>query len=109
VRRTLDYYACRVFNSRQGRQGSISAWAGRIDALQAEFKSVSTWSVCQEEELAIMSARDKGSSGYSSVPKRNKVENVTCPPVRRNDRESRRGFPGSRDRSGRLVPTVINY
>jgi hypothetical protein len=35
VRRTLGYYACRMFSR---RQGSVSAWAGRIDdALQAEF------------------------------------------------------------------------
>jgi hypothetical protein len=146
VRRTLDYYAWRrMFNSRQGKEESVSAWAGRIDALQAEFKEwaygecardeakgalalidrlargcfvqglasdrirtivrargeATLLSTCidiaLEEESAILSARDTGSSGHSSVPYRNVVENRT--PVGRSDRESNRGYPGSRDRN----------
>jgi len=147
VRRTLDYYACRMFNSRQGKQESVSAWAGRIDALQAEFRE-SAHGVCArdeakgalalidhlaracfvqglaneriqtivrargeatllstcvevalEEESAILSVRDKSSNGHSSVPYRNVRENINRPPVRRSDRESSRGFPGSHDRN----------
>jgi hypothetical protein len=140
VRRTLDYYAWRrMFNSRQGNEESVSAWAGRIDALQAEFREwaygecardeakgalalidhlaracfvqglasdrirtivrargeatlLSTCiDVALEEESAILSARDRGSGGHSRVPYRNEV--------RRSDRESNRGYPGSRDRN----------
>jgi hypothetical protein len=67
---------------------------------RGEITLVSTrLEVALEVESMIMSARDFDSSGYGSVPYRNIVENINRPPVRRNERETSRGFPGSRDRN----------
>jgi len=32
--RTLDYYACRMYSSRQGVGESIASWSSRIDTMQ---------------------------------------------------------------------------
>jgi hypothetical protein len=33
--RTLDYYACQMFSSRQGVSESIASWSSRIDTAQS--------------------------------------------------------------------------
>jgi hypothetical protein len=34
VRRTLDFYACRMFSARQWRGEGVSSWGSRIDEMQ---------------------------------------------------------------------------
>jgi len=38
IRRTLDYYACRMFSSRQGASEKIASWGSRIDTMQSELR-----------------------------------------------------------------------
>jgi hypothetical protein len=49
VRRTLDYYACRMFNSRQGSNEGIASWSSRIDTMQSELREAA-YRVCEEGE-----------------------------------------------------------
>jgi hypothetical protein len=49
VRRTLDYYACRMFSSRQGAHESI-AWSSRIDTMQSELREAA-YRICEDEEV----------------------------------------------------------
>jgi hypothetical protein len=44
-RQTLDCYACQMFSSRQRRQESLSALAGRINALEGGVQRIGTWCV----------------------------------------------------------------
>lgn len=50
-KRTLDYYACKMFASRQERGESIAQWGSRIDALQHHFREAIR-GVMTEAELA---------------------------------------------------------
>jgi len=50
VRRTLGYYACRMFGSRQGADESIASWSTRIDAMQSELREAA-YSICEDEEV----------------------------------------------------------
>jgi predicted DsbA family dithiol-disulfide isomerase len=50
VRRTLDYYACRMFNSRQGSNEGIASWSSRIDTMQSELREAA-YRLCEEEEV----------------------------------------------------------
>ena len=38
VRRTLDYYACQMFSSRQGASERLASWSSRIDTMQSELR-----------------------------------------------------------------------
>lgn len=37
-RRTIDYYACKIFQARQGLAEGIALWASRIDEMQRDFR-----------------------------------------------------------------------
>lgn len=50
IRRTIDFYACQMFNAKQGAQESIVAWASRLDGLQTQFKEAAARS-CEVSEL----------------------------------------------------------
>jgi hypothetical protein len=50
TRRTLDYYACRMFNARQGNAESIASWGSRIDALQTDLREAAR-RVCKPEDI----------------------------------------------------------
>jgi hypothetical protein len=50
VRRTLDYYACRMFSSRQGANESIASWISRIDILQSELTGTA-YRICEDVEV----------------------------------------------------------
>lgn len=50
VKRTLDYYACRMFSSRQGNHESIASWSSRIDTMQSELREA-VYRICGEDEL----------------------------------------------------------
>ena len=53
VRRTLDYYACRMFSSRQGASESIASWSSRIDTMQSELREAA-YRICEEEVIGAM-------------------------------------------------------
>lgn len=50
VRRTLDYYACRMFSSRQGASEGIASWSSRIDTMQSELREAA-FRICEDEEV----------------------------------------------------------
>jgi hypothetical protein len=50
VRRTLDYYACRMFSARQGKDEQVASWGSRIDNMQTELREAAR-RVCKSEEL----------------------------------------------------------
>ncbi|XP_046997921.1 uncharacterized protein LOC124613272, partial [Schistocerca americana] len=37
-KRTIDYYACKIFQARQGQGEPIAMWASRIDEVQRDFR-----------------------------------------------------------------------
>ena len=50
VRRTLDFYACRMFNARQEKGESVASWGSRIDEMQTELRKAAR-AVCKPEEI----------------------------------------------------------
>jgi hypothetical protein len=53
IRRTLDYYSCKMFRARQERNDGVASWANRIDELQTYLR---------EAARRVSSRRDKGGS-----------------------------------------------
>jgi len=50
VRRTLDFYACRMFSSRQDASESIASWSSRIDTMQSELREAA-YRISKDEEV----------------------------------------------------------
>jgi hypothetical protein len=50
IKRTLDYYACRMFSSRQGPNENIASWSSRINTMQSELREAA-YRMCSEEEM----------------------------------------------------------
>jgi len=50
TRRTLDYYACKMFSARQGKYESIASWGNKIDELQTDLREAAR-RVCRPEEI----------------------------------------------------------
>jgi hypothetical protein len=50
VKRTLDYYACRMFSSRQGPNENVASWSSRIDTMQSQLREAE-YRICADEEL----------------------------------------------------------
>ena len=50
TRRTLDYYACKMFSARRGKNESIASWGNKIDELQTDLRDAAIW-VCKPEEI----------------------------------------------------------
>ena len=50
TRRTLDYYACKMFSARQSKGESIASWGNKIDALQTDLREAAR-RVCKPEEI----------------------------------------------------------
>ena len=50
VRRTLDFYGCRMFSSRQERGESVASWGSHIDEMQTELREAAR-RVCRPEEI----------------------------------------------------------
>jgi hypothetical protein len=50
VKRTLDFYACRMFSSRQGIHESVASWSSRIDTIQSQLREAA-FRTCSEEEV----------------------------------------------------------
>ena len=50
TRRTLDYYACKMFSARQAKNESIASWGNKIDELQTDLREAAR-RVCKPEEI----------------------------------------------------------
>jgi hypothetical protein len=50
VRRTLDFYVCRMFNARQEKDEEVDSWGSRIDEMQTQLREAAK-RVCKPEEL----------------------------------------------------------
>ena len=50
VRRTLDYYACKMFSARKEKNESVASWENRIDEMQTELREAAK-RVCTPEEI----------------------------------------------------------
>jgi hypothetical protein len=50
LKRAIDYYACRMFISRQGIHESIASWSSRIDTMQSEIGEAA-FRICGEDEV----------------------------------------------------------
>src|SRR5215469_365873 len=49
TRRTLDFYACRMFSARQDKNESVASWGNKIDELQTDLREAAR-RVCKSEE-----------------------------------------------------------
>jgi hypothetical protein len=38
IKRTLDYYACRMFSSRQSQNENVASWSSRTDTMQSQLR-----------------------------------------------------------------------
>jgi len=50
TRRTLDFYACKMFNARQGKAETIASWGNKIDEMQTDLREAAR-RVCKKEEI----------------------------------------------------------
>ena len=50
TRRTLDYYACKMFSARQSKNESIASLVHKIDELQTDLREAAR-RVCRPEEI----------------------------------------------------------
>jgi len=50
IRRTLDYYACKMFSARQEKGESVASWGSRIDEMQTDLREAAR-RVCTAEEI----------------------------------------------------------
>jgi hypothetical protein len=50
IKRTLEFYACRMFSDRQGPNENIASWSSRIDTMQSELWEAA-YRICSEEEM----------------------------------------------------------
>jgi hypothetical protein len=50
TRRTLDYYACKMFSARQDKNESIASWGNKIGELQTDLREAAR-RVCNPEEI----------------------------------------------------------
>ncbi|XP_046393726.1 uncharacterized protein LOC124161448 [Ischnura elegans] len=54
VRRTLDFYACAMFNAKQHKGESIASWGSRIDAMQTELRDAARRVSNESEEAGAV-------------------------------------------------------
>ena len=50
IRRTLDFYACKMFSARQEKYESVASWGSRIDEMQTELREAAR-RICRPEEI----------------------------------------------------------
>jgi len=50
VRRTIDFYACRMFSARQEKEETVASWGSRIDEMQTELRAAAR-RVCRREKI----------------------------------------------------------
>jgi hypothetical protein len=49
TRRKLDFYACKMFSAREGKNESIVSWGNKIDEVQTDVREAAR-KVCKREE-----------------------------------------------------------
>ncbi|XP_063216520.1 uncharacterized protein LOC134527610 [Bacillus rossius redtenbacheri] len=54
VRRTLDFYACRLFNARQGSHEPVVNWGSRVDTMVTELKEAALKVCTRPQENGAM-------------------------------------------------------
>jgi hypothetical protein len=54
IKRMLDYYACRMFSSRQGTNENIASWSSRIDTMQSQLREAANRICTHEETIGAM-------------------------------------------------------
>jgi len=107
TRRTFNYYACKMFSARQGKNESIASWGNKIDELQTDLRGAAR-RVCKPEEVlgAIGLINDLGkacfiqglSKEHIQTTVRSRGSRSSCPKLlncRKNAQFSqrRRGHP----------------
>ena len=50
MRRTLDFYAYRMFTARQGKGESVASWGSHIDEMQTTLREAARM-ICKPEEI----------------------------------------------------------
>ena len=50
VRRTLDFYAYKIFCARQEKYGSVASWGSRIDEMKTELREAAR-RICKPDEI----------------------------------------------------------
>ena len=50
IRRTLGFYACKMFSARQEKNESIASWGSRIDEMHTELREAAR-RICRPEEI----------------------------------------------------------
>ena len=53
TRRTLDFYACAMFNARQAKHETVAAWCSRLDHLSSDFRDAATEGATSSEMCGI--------------------------------------------------------
>lgn len=51
TKRTLDYYACKMFHAKQSKDEGIASWGSRIDEFQTDLREAAR-RVCKPDEIA---------------------------------------------------------
>jgi hypothetical protein len=107
TRRTFDYYACKMFSARQGKNESIASWGNKIDELQTDLREAAR-RVCKPEEIlgAIGLINDLGKACFIQGLSKERIQTIvrsrgsqsSCPRLlncRKNAQFSqrRRGHP----------------
>ncbi|PNF23780.1 hypothetical protein B7P43_G16801 [Cryptotermes secundus] len=53
TRRTLDFYACAMFNARQAKHETVAAWCSRLDQLGSDFRDAAIEGASSSEMCGI--------------------------------------------------------
>ncbi|PNF23589.1 hypothetical protein B7P43_G13934 [Cryptotermes secundus] len=53
TRRTLDFYACAMFNARQAKHETVAAWCSRLDQLSSDFRDAAIEGATSSEMCGI--------------------------------------------------------
>jgi len=54
IRRTLDFYACKMLSTRQEKYESVASWGSRIDEMQTELREAARRIYRPEEILGAV-------------------------------------------------------
>lgn len=54
TKRTLDFYACKIFNARQEKYESVTSWSSRMDVLSSDFRDAALTDATDSESEGIM-------------------------------------------------------
>ena len=79
VRRTLDFYACRMFGVGQEKGVSVASWGNRIDEMQTELRDAAR-RVCRTEEIvgAVGLIRHLGKACLVQGLNNERIQTIVC-------------------------------